>query len=419
MGIESGALPKPILQPADDFPQNPQVVAATKIVERLQQAGHTAYFAGGAVRDKELGLVPKDVDVATSAHPNEVRKIFRKTMKVGIAFGVVLVLDFGESVEVATFREDGNYSDGRRPDEVRFSDAEHDALRRDFTVNALFYDPATKTILDYTGGIADIQQKTLRAVGDPELRFAEDYLRMLRAVRFSCVLGFRIEENTLRAIRDNADKLRDISLDRVHVELRKSFLPHSTQGTLNTLAETGLQSRILPDSPKAPHETVKEGKAGFNPALAFLLSNTPGNKIQEEMSRLRLSNEEKREVGELLKSLADLMRYDKLERKSRLRALRRVNPDEAIFLLGLHNANRSVLSEIKGDLCQYKKDHFWPEIPGGNDLIKAGFKPGKLMGEAIHYLEDLALSGENVTGKPGIEKLKSHPKFAQAFQNKC
>ena len=174
--------------------------AATDLARRLTAAGHLALFAGGCVRDKQLGREPKDYDIATSARPEEVVKLFPGANEVGAHFGVVIAKHHGHQVEIATFRTDGSYKDGRRPEAVVFSTPEEDASRRDFTINGLFEVPETGEVIDHVGGLPDLRAGVLRAIGDPQVRFSEDALRLLRAVRFSCVLGFEIEPGTLQAI---------------------------------------------------------------------------------------------------------------------------------------------------------------------------------------------------------------------------
>src|SRR5277367_6004013 len=186
---------------------------AREIVAQLQRAGHTAYFAGGSVRDQLLGSEAKDYDIATSAMPEQVQELFRGrvTDLTGKSFGVVRVIDGEEFFEVATFRQDGPYKDGRRPESVRFATAEEDAQRRDFTVNGLFFDPVAERLIDYVGGEADLRAKVLRAIGEPADRFAEDQLRLLRAIRFATRLNFKIEPKTWEAIRAQATSIRTIS----------------------------------------------------------------------------------------------------------------------------------------------------------------------------------------------------------------
>lgn len=221
--------------------------AATAIVRRLVEAGHEAVFAGGCVRDMLRGVPPKDYDIATSATPEEVLGLFPHSHAVGAAFGVIVVHRNGHHFEVATFRRDGGYSDGRRPDSVEFTSAEEDAKRRDFTVNGLFLDPMTGKVLDFVGGRADLESKILRAIGNAHARFAEDHLRLLRAVRFSTVLGFPIEEQTWSAVCELAPTIQSVSAERIREELVKIFLhPNRVRG-FDLLVESGLMHEVLPE----------------------------------------------------------------------------------------------------------------------------------------------------------------------------
>src|SRR5262249_50574556 len=192
---------------------------AISVVRRLQEAGHQALWAGGCVRDELLGLAPKDYDVATDARPEEVRRLFKRTIAVGASFGVVEVLGQRPlKVQVATFRSDISYSDGRHPDAVVFSTARDDAVRRDFTINGMFFDPLGNQLIDYVGGQADLQAKVLRAIGDPATRIAEDKLRMLRAVRIAARFELTIDPATFAAIRTMADQITVVSAERIAEE---------------------------------------------------------------------------------------------------------------------------------------------------------------------------------------------------------
>ncbi|MFA5785115.1 MAG: CCA tRNA nucleotidyltransferase, partial [Phycisphaerae bacterium] len=193
--------------------------AAEKIVRQLRQLGYEALLAGGCVRDMLLGRRANDYDVATSAKPENVMKIFCRTVKVGAKFGVVIVLLDDEQVEVATFRTEGGYTDGRHPGHVKFSTAKKDAKRRDFTINGMFYDPIERRVIDYVDGRADLKKNLIRTIGKATERFGEDYLRMLRAVRFSTKLGFEIESETYKSIRRTAEKINLISGERIAMEL--------------------------------------------------------------------------------------------------------------------------------------------------------------------------------------------------------
>jgi poly(A) polymerase len=221
---------------------------ARDIVARLQQAGHTSYFAGGCVRDRLLGLEAKDYDIATGARPEEVQKLFpRVTDLTGKSFGVVRVLVDEESYEVATFRQDGPYKDGRHPESVRFATAEEDAQRRDFTVNGLFYDPVAERLIDYVGGEADLKAGIIRAIGNPLDRFTEDHLRLLRAIRFAAKLMFKIELKTWDTICAQATLIRSVSAERIRDELNKIWTAPKPEIGLDLLDRSGLLKEVLPD----------------------------------------------------------------------------------------------------------------------------------------------------------------------------
>lgn len=223
---------------------------AIAVLRQLRDAGHIAYFAGGCVRDYLLGIESKDFDVATDATPDKVRKLFPRTQAVGAAFGVILVRINESVVEVATFRSDGEYLDGRRPSEVHFTTAEEDARRRDFTINGIFLDPLTDQVIDYVGGQKDLERKLIRAIGDPSQRFGEDYLRMLRAVRFAARFGFEIHPQTASAILLHAHQIKIISPERICEELRLMLTP-KTRGDafvlLRSLSLTNVIHRFLPE----------------------------------------------------------------------------------------------------------------------------------------------------------------------------
>jgi len=227
---------------------NKEYTTAVDILRKLRAEGFTAYFAGGAVRDKLLGRVPKDYDIATNALPDQVEAIFPKTVAVGKAFGVIMVVQDGREIEVATFREDAGYQDGRRPDSVNFCGAEEDAKRRDFTVNGMFWDPVADEVIDYVGGKDDLEKKRIRAIGDPQRRFAEDHLRMLRAVRFTHTLGFTMEPETRSAIKNHAADLAKISMERIENEFSRILTESLRPGdALAELVELGLMEHIIPE----------------------------------------------------------------------------------------------------------------------------------------------------------------------------
>src|SRR5262245_60989822 len=226
---------------------------AIDVVRRLRQSGYEAYWAGGCVRDELLGLVPADYDVASSARPEEVVKTFKKTIEVGVSFGVVEVIGPRRpdgsfpKVQVATFRSDGAYVDGRRPESVTFSSPREDAERRDFTINGMFLDPLDGRVIDYVGGQADLQAKVLRAIGDPRARFREDKLRLVRAVRFAARFGFPIEPATAAAVREMAAEITVVSAERIAEELRKILVHPSRAWALRQMDDLGLLRQIVPE----------------------------------------------------------------------------------------------------------------------------------------------------------------------------
>ena len=228
-------------------PELPARDSATDLARRLKAAGHEALFAGGCVRDRLMGNAPKDFDIATSATPAEVMKMFPGSNEVGAHFGVVIAKHGGHHVEIATFRTDGSYRDGRRPESVTFSTPQEDAQRRDFTINGLFEEPESGEVIDYVGGLADLEQRTLRAIGNPEARFHEDGLRLLRAVRFAARLNFTVEPVTRTALHNCAPLLDRISPERIRDEFSKILTcPRRRQG-LELLVDSGLIGHFLPE----------------------------------------------------------------------------------------------------------------------------------------------------------------------------
>jgi len=242
---------------------------AIDVVQRLRASGHQSLWAGGCVRDQLMGQLPKDYDVATDAVPDRVREVFgkRRTLPIGASFGVITVLGprGAGQIDVATFRRDAAYSDGRHPDAVLFSDAEHDAQRRDFTINGLFFDPLAERVIDYIDGQGDLQRGVIRAIGDPLARIAEDKLRMLRAVRFAARFDFAIEERTLAAIEQQARELVIVSAERIAAELRLMLTHPNRARAVELLAETDLLEVILPEA-----TSIFENRESWARSLAIL-----------------------------------------------------------------------------------------------------------------------------------------------------
>ncbi len=287
---------------------------AVEIVRQLTTAGHHALLAGGCVRDLLLGHDPQDYDVATDAPPDTVCQLFRKTRKVGVQFGVVLVKQRRRWVEVATFRSDGPYLDGRRPASVTLADARHDAARRDFTVNGMFLNPLKMEVIDYVDGRRDLETRVIRAIGEPLRRFEEDYLRLLRAVRFAARLGFAIESTTLAAIRQHAPRLERVAAERVREELEK-MLAHPTRARAWTLLqECGLLSHLWPGATwDAQHVRNVDrllprlaADASFELTLALFLLDRDSSVVDEIARTLTLSNDEREKIVWLVQHQAAL-----------------------------------------------------------------------------------------------------------------
>lgn len=224
-----------------------QKSAATTIAAQLKKAGYLAYFVGGSVRDDLLGIPPKDYDIATDATPEQIVSLFPKTESIGAHFGVILVKHDGQAVEVATFRTDGSYGDGRRPDQVEFSTPEEDAQRRDFTINGLFFDPVEQEIIDFVGGREDLEKRLIRAIGKASDRFEEDALRLMRAIRFATHTGFQIEAEIWQAIQNFAPTLDRISIERVQAEFSKIMLSPNRARGFQLLADSGLFAVFMPE----------------------------------------------------------------------------------------------------------------------------------------------------------------------------
>ena len=254
------------------FPVHSPRETAGEIVARLQAAGFAAFWVGGCVRDFLLGREPQDFDIATNARPEQVEKLFRKTIPVGKKFGVIIVVERGQQFQVATFRAEAEYRDGRHPGTVVFANAEADASRRDFTVNGLFYDPLTQKIHDWVGGEKDLRAKIIRTIGVPEERFGEDHLRMLRAVRFAARLGFEIEPETFAAIQTLAPKIKLTSAERVRDELIKLFAPPAADG-----------ARLW--SQTQPQNVAVESRAGIIEHAAAGASHTAAPRLEMPAAR--------------------------------------------------------------------------------------------------------------------------------------
>jgi poly(A) polymerase len=420
---------------------------AISVIRTLREAGHPAYLVGGCVRDVILGREPDDYDVTTRATPEEVMRLFPETYAVGAQFGVVLVPspDKTFTVEVATFRSDEGCSDGRRPDSVRYSqDVHEDVERRDFTINGLLLDPLNNEVLDFVGGRKDIEEKILRTIGDPELRFTEDKLRLLRAVRFAARLGYEIEPATFAAIRKLAPQIHQVSRERVADELNKMLTEGRARQAFELLDATGLLAEVLPEisamkGVAQPPQYHPEGDVWLHTLL--LLENLPQPGLGKQGSRTQAWGALLHDVGKppTFRDAPDRIRFDgHVEVGVKMaadicRRLRLSNSDtEQILALIQHHMRFSDLPRMKestlkkflrlpqieehieqhrldcvashGDLSLYefareKLANIPPEkmrptpLLTGEDLIQQGYVPGPRFKEILAAVEDAQLEG--------------------------
>ncbi len=422
---------------------------AIDVVRRLHGAGFQALWAGGCVRDQLLGLKPQDYDVATNATPEEVQKLFRRTVAVGVSFGVVEVLGLPPvKVQVATFRADVSYSDGRHPDAVVFASAREDALRRDFTINGMFFDPLENQVIDYVDGQKDLETHVLRAIGEPAERFAEDKLRLLRAIRFTTHYELTFDPATASALRAMADQISVVSAERIAEELRRLLVdPHRRRG-MELLVDMGLAGAIIPEllemkglpqgPPDAPtgdlwdhvlrvlellgpepsfplafaallHDVGKRRTLGRTPdRYTFYNHEHVGRRMASDICRrLKLSNEERERIEWLVEKHQFLCEAPQL-RKSKLKMIL-VHPG-IHELLALHRADARACgrSEDHVDFCEQCLRE-WPAdvldpppLITGDDLVRHGLEPGPAFKSLIDAVREAQLEGTITTAEEAI-----------------
>ena len=382
---------------------------ALDVVQRLRAAGHEALWAGGCVRDQLLGREPKDYDVATNALPDEVRDLFgrRRTLAIGAAFGVITILGGRplEPIEVATFRTDGDYHDGRRPESVAFTSAEHDAQRRDFTINGLFFDPIGGQVVDYVGGVADLQAGVVRAIGDPVRRFTEDKLRLLRAVRFAATFDFALDAGTLAAIRSMAGDVLQVSSERIGAELRRVLTHANRRRGVELLAEAELMAPLLSEVAAAAADSewwsaVRDRLHRLDqPTLPLALASLLHGAIEPAQARdigrrLRLPNKETDRLAWLLAELPAMQNAAALPwpRLQRLLA-----HDGAAELLALARvalpAGDAGLARCREVLQLPVLQWNPPPLVTGDDLLAHGLKSGRHFSPLLDHLRDEQLEG--------------------------
>lgn len=380
------------------------------VVRKLVEAGHVAYFAGGCVRDRLLGIAPADYDVATSARPDDVRAVFRRVREVGQAFGVMLVRKHHHEIQVATFRTDGVYSDGRHPDSVTFTDAQHDASRRDFTINGLFEDPLSERTIDFVGGRADLEARVLRAIGDADARLREDRLRMLRAVRFASKFGLAIEPETADAIRRGAGELRGVSRERIGQELRRMLSDPNRAVAAWELQYLALDVPVLnePSRLTAPTRLGRlPDETAYPVALAAWLLDRhqsgasevspPSGDVLETAERwsvsLMLSNEENdafRAALEVFRTLCTKWNHLGVALQKRLAS-------SAGFEGGLtllQATDRQAFVDVRRRVLHLAESGLAPTaLIDGNDLIGLGLRPGPAFSRVLNGVYDAQLEG--------------------------
>ncbi|MCI0540124.1 MAG: CCA tRNA nucleotidyltransferase [Verrucomicrobiales bacterium] len=426
---------------------------ATEIVRRLRSGGFEAYWVGGCVRDVFLGHDPVDYDVASSARPEQIETLFSRTIPVGKQFGVMLVIENDHQFQVATFRAESDYTDGRRPGHVEFSSAQADALRRDFTVNGLFFDPVSQQLYDWVGGEADLRARILRTIGSPAERFAEDHLRLLRAVRFAAQLGFKIEGETFDALRANASKIQTVSAERIREELIKLFRPpHAGQG-LDLLRQSGLLQYVLPELaatvtceqspnfhpegtvfnhlrlmlehlPPDAHESLPWAALMHDIAKPHTASRDPDGtihfygheKVGAEMAEviLRRLRFPRKQIDEVVQSVLCHMQFKDVKgmRKATLRRLllRETFPLELqlhrLDCLGSHGRldHYNYLLEQVEELR--RQPDLKPPLLTGQDLIALGMSPGPAMGALLAEIREKQLQDELSTPEEAREWAK-------------
>ncbi len=416
------------------------------LLSRLREAGHRAFFVGGCARDMVLGLPPREYDITTSATPDEVARLFEHTVPVGASFGVILVIAGSYKFEVATFRKDESYSDGRHPDAVSYSKSEEeDVLRRDFTINGMLYDPFTEEIIDYTGGLLDLGLGIVRTIGRPEERFAEDKLRLVRAVRFAARYGFKIDDETFHAMKSLADGINQVSEERIRDELVKIVSQRNPGAGLMLLSESGLLEYILPEAEimrgvEQPPEFHPEGDVFVHTCMVLdeLYKNEDGSvsatlamagllhdvgkpptftvtdrirfnghdKLGADMSReicrrLKFSNKEIDTICELVREHLKFKDVFHMKKSTLKKFVRMPFFDEHMALHkadclashGMLDAYDFVMERLEEFRLADEEIKPAPLITG-KDLIRMGYKPGPMFKEILSFVEEAQLEGE-------------------------
>lgn len=411
---------------------------ALKIINILNKNKYKAYLVGGCVRDMIMNNNPKDYDIVTDAKPKDIIKLFKRTIKVGMKFGIIKVICEKQEYEIATFRKDGEYIDGRRPQTIEFSDEKEDTLRRDFTINGLIYDPINNNIIDYVNGKNDIKNKIIRTIGEPNKRFSEDYLRLIRAIRFAARLNFDIEKKTWIALVHLAHNIKKISKERISDELKKILINENRELAIRYLFDSSIFKYITIDL----HKQFENNENKLNNLLAissklkcdifevyyslfFIIAflekyykSEPDKNIQSLIKKnclnLKLSNKETKKIIEIFNTSFKLWISEDYPVWKLKRLFRSTNIMKCIeidnLINNIYNFNDSSVEYIKYKYSKYKDDLYITPYINGEDLIKLGFKGGKIFSQILFDVENFQLENKITSKEEAILYIKKNYK---------
>lgn len=435
---------------------------ALKIVETLQLANHKAYFAGGFVRDKLMGINSHDIDIATSARPEEIEKLFEKTVPIAKKYGIIFVVLNEKNYEVATFRKEAGYLDARHPSVVHFTDEKEDATRRDFTINGIFFDPINKKMIDYVGGVEDIKKKTIRFIGNPNERIAEDNLRLLRAIRFKITLGFQYEKLTFEAVRASANKIQNVSAERIRDEINEILKSQNRHVGLVELSESALLNFIIPEIEKLkgvpqPIEYHHEGDcfthtylalkslpsdASLHLAWAVLLHDiAKPQTLQKENGRI-IFHDHAQVSAQVARKILERLKFSRIEindicwlveNHMKIGDIDKMRPNKAYdFLtdnkfpdlielaradsLGTYPQNTGLVESLVRKVAEAREYKNQLKIKNqknlitGDDLIELGLTPGENFKGILEQVRDLVLQGKIKNKNEAVDFIKKNYK---------
>jgi len=396
---------------------------ATEVTVALQHAGFTTYWAGGCVRDAILGVEPKDYDVATSATPDQVRELFgfNRTLPIGESFGVITVVGpkSAGQIEVATFRRDGGYSDGRRPDSVEFTQPREDAIRRDFTINGMFFDPVTEEVIDFVGGQEDLERRVIRAIGDPDKRIEEDKLRMLRAVRFAATYEFTLDSQTRDAVARRASEIKVVSGERIGAEVVRMLSHPTFRIAIERMQETGLWEHVLPSSnlrlsdaavkQTASLEISSENHFQFETVLAVLLNESIASEksigplLTRVQDQWRLKNDQVNVIEWVAENWETLNQADTLAWSAAQPAIVHQHVWPALDVAKVLGGSATAQQFCRETLLRPRAEIDPPPLLAGKDLIEMGISPGPSFKHILQTVRDEQLD-QKLDGVDGARR---------------